>query len=216
MTWLACLLLLAIGLVWRRSKWIWVLPMVPIGLYVIAPDAVRSRAASFLNLGYYSNAERLQMIEVGWRMVQDRPLTGVGPGRVEELYTAYLKPGEPVPAYRGHLHNNMAQIAAMFGIPVTLAALLFVAFAFRDLIRARRKAFDPDSRFLSDTAVLALIGFLFAGLFEYTYGHALGLIMIAFAVFPALSVGDLDYEMRSKDAGLLTFNRSRSSPASDH
>jgi O-antigen ligase len=95
-------------------------------------------------------------------------------------------PGEPVPAYRGHLHNNVAQIAAMFGIPVTLAALLFVVCAFRDLFHSRRKAFDPDSRFLADTAVLALIGFLFAGLFEYTYGHALGLIMIAFAVVPAL------------------------------
>jgi hypothetical protein len=47
-------------------------------------------------------------------------------------------------------------------------------------------AANPDRRFLANTAVLAFIGFLVAGLFEYTYGHSLGLIMISFAVFPAL------------------------------
>jgi O-antigen ligase len=119
-------------------------------------------------------------------MVTDRPLTGVGPGRVEKLYESYLSPGETLPAYHGHLHNNLVQIAAQFGIVVVAAALIFVVFAFRDLVRARRMARTPDSRFLSETALLAFIGFLFAGLFEYTYGHSLGLIMIAFGVVPAL------------------------------
>jgi O-antigen ligase len=106
------------------------------------------------------------------------------------LYTSYLLPGDPVPAYRGHLHNNLVQIAAQFGLLVTLAALIFVGFTFRDLLKARRNAKTPDGRFLVDTAVLALTGFLFAGLFEYTYGHSLGLIIIAFAVFPALLIAD--------------------------
>jgi O-antigen ligase len=190
MTWLTCLLLLAVALVWNRSKWIWALPAVPLALYFIAPDAVRSRVATFLDPTFYSNAERVQMLEVGWRMLRDHPLTGVGPGRVEKLYTSYLLPGDPVPAYRGHLHNNLVQIAAQFGLLVTLAALIFVGFTFRDLLKARRNAKTPDGRFLVDTAVLALTGFLFAGLFEYTYGHSLGLIIIAFAVFPALLIAD--------------------------
>ena len=186
MTWLACLLLLGIALVWSRSNWIWALPLLPLVLYLVAPHAVRLRAANFVDPGYYSNAERVQMVEVGRKMVRDHPLTGTGPGRVEQLYRSYLKPGDPVPAYHGHLHNNAIQIAAQFGLPVSLAALLFVVFAFRDLIKARSQATNPDQRFLANTGVLAFIGFLFAGLFEYTYGHALGLIMIAFAVFPAL------------------------------
>jgi len=188
MTWLTCLLLLAIALAWNRSKWLWALPLVPVTLYVIAPGAVRSRVATLVDMEHYSNAERLQMLGVGWRMLQDHPLTGVGPGRVEQLYESYLMPGEPVPAYHGHLHNNVVQIAAQFGIPVSLAALLFVVCAFRDLLNARRKATNPDGKFLTDTALLAFIGFLFAGLFEYTYGHSLGLIMIAFTVFPALII----------------------------
>jgi O-antigen ligase len=186
MAWVTCLLLVGIHLVWRRSKWILALPLIPVVAYALAPDAVRARVATGTDPGYYANAERLQMLRVGWKMVMDHPLTGVGPGRVEKLYESYLSPGETLPAYHGHLHNNLVQIAAQFGIVVVAAALLFVLFAFRDLLRARRMARTPDSRFLSETALLAFIGFLFAGLFEYTYGHSLGLIMIAFGVLPAL------------------------------
>jgi O-antigen ligase len=186
MTWLTCLLLLAIALWWRRSKWILALPAIPLALYLVAPEAVRSRAAKFVDFSYYSNAERFQMLKVGWRMLQDHPFTGVGPGRVDQLYESYLESGDPVPAYHGHLHNNLAQIAAQFGFPGGLAALAFAVCAFLDLLRAKRAAANPDTRFLTDTALLAFIGFVFAGLFEYTYGHSLGLIMIAFAVLPAL------------------------------
>jgi O-antigen ligase len=186
MAWLTCFVLVAINLVWRRSRWIWLLPLVPLVLYIVAPQAVRSRVLNTSDVTYYSNSERLQMLAVGWRMISDHPLTGIGPGSVDHLYESYLKPGEPVPSYHGHLHNNVAQIAAQFGIPVLFAAFLFVIVAFRDLIKARSSAIGPDGKFLTETALLALIGFLFAGMFEYTWGHSLGLIAIAFAFVPAL------------------------------
>ena len=88
------------------------MPLVPVVLYGIAPEAVRSRVTNAVDLRYYANAERLQMLRVGWRMVLDHPITGVGPGRVDKLYESYLAAGEPVPAYHGHLHNNAAQIGA--------------------------------------------------------------------------------------------------------
>jgi O-antigen ligase len=186
MAWITCMLLVGIHLIWKRSRWIWALPVVPLIVYAIAPVAVSSRASDFIDVNHYSNAERLQMLNVGWKMLRDHPFTGVGPGRVEKLYESYLAPQDPIPAYHGHLHNNVVQIAAQFGILVTLAAVLFVLVAFRDLLRARRAADDTDRRFLSDTAVLGLTGFVFAGLFEYTYGHSLGLIIITFATLPAL------------------------------
>ena len=186
MAWITCLLLLAINLVWRRSRWIWVLPVIPFLFYFAAPESIRSRLSKTADLTYYSNSERLQMLSVGWRMVSDHPLTGIGPGRVEGLYESYLKDGEAIPKYHGHLHNNVTQIAAQFGILVLLAAGAFVIVAFRDLIQARKKATGPDGRFLTETALLSLVGFIFAGLFEYTWGHSLGLIMITFAFVPAL------------------------------
>jgi O-antigen ligase len=186
MAWITCLLLLAIALVWRRSKWILALPLAPLILFVLAPDAVRLRVAQSFSPSYYSNTERTQMLRVGWKMVRDHPLMGVGPGRVDKLYESYLSPEDPVPAYHGHLHNNLAQLAAQFGIPVTLAACLFVVVLFRDLVRAQKAALSRDERFIAQAALLALTGFLFAGLFEYTYGHSLGLILLTFAVSPAL------------------------------
>ena len=186
MAWITCLLLLGVDLSCRRSKWIWALPLLPLALYVLAPGAVRLRVADSIRPTYYSNSERVQMLHAGWRMVRDHPLVGVGPGRVDGLYTSYLAPQDPVPAYHGHLHNNIVQTAAQFGIPVTLAGLLFVGVLFVDLLRRHKGAVDSDDRFVARTALLALTGFVFAGFFEYTYGHSLALILLSFAVLPAL------------------------------
>lgn len=186
MAWISCLLLLGIQLVWLRSKWIWALPFVPLTLYLISPGAVRVRVADSMNLNYYSNSERLQMLRVGWQMVREHPLTGVGPGRVDKLYESYLLAGDNIPAYHGHLHNNFAQVAAQFGIPATLVLLLFAGVVFYDLVKVRRAASTRDARFVSQTALLAFTGFVFAGLFEYTYGHSLALMILSFAVLPAL------------------------------
>jgi O-antigen ligase len=186
MAWITCLLLLGIDLIWRRPRWILALPLLPVALYFLAPSGVRLRLTESSDPAYYSNSERLQMLQVGWRMVRDHPLAGVGPGRVESLYTSYLAPQEPVPAYHGHLHNNIVQTAAQFGIPVTLAALLFVGVLFRDILKLGKAANGRDDRFAARTALLALTGFVFAGFFEYTYGHSLALILLSFAVLPAL------------------------------
>jgi O-antigen ligase len=193
MAWITCLLLVAINLIWRRSKWIWALPLFPVLLYIVAPESVQTRVLKISDLTYYSNSERLQMLAVGWKMVSEYPLTGVGPGRVDSLYESYLEQGDPVPSWHGHLHNNLMQTAAQFGIPVTLAAMVFVAVALRDLIKARKCVTGPDGRFLTETALLSMIGFLFAGMFEYTWGHSLGLIMIAFAFVPALIPSEMTH-----------------------
>jgi len=77
-------------------------------------------------------------------------------------------------------------LAAEFGIPVLLAALLFAVMLFRDLLKLSKTAQSKEELFLSRAAVLALVGYLVAGLFEYTYGHSLGLILLSFAVLSPL------------------------------
>jgi O-antigen ligase len=186
--WLACLLVLGLHLIWRRSKWIWALPVLPVIAVLFAPGPVRDRIAQSFQPGYYSNAERLQMWRVGWKMIQEKPLTGVGPGRVQELYKKYLAPEEPVPAYHGHLHNNALQLAAQFGLPILGAALVFLAALLRDLLHAYRCASDHESRFLCRSALLGITGYVAVGMMEYTYGHALGLILLCFvALAPLIS-----------------------------
>jgi O-antigen ligase len=120
-------------------------------------------------------------------MIRQHPFTGVGPGRVEELYASYLSPADPLPAYHGHLHNNVIELAAEFGIPVTAAALLFLAILCRDLLTRCRLARDREQLFVCRTSVLAVTGFVASGLFDYTYGHSLGLILLAFATLSPLA-----------------------------
>jgi len=185
--WLSCLLLLAFDLVWRRSRWIWALPVLPCLLFLIAPNAVRTRIADSSQLAYYSNAERLQMLRVGWRMIRQHPLRGVGPGRVEQLYPQYLRAEESLPAYHGHLHNNLVQIAAQSGVPAATAAMLFGICLMWELWKRQRVASDRSEAFLCRAGLLGLAGFAIAGMFDYTYGHSLGLIMVSFAALTPLT-----------------------------
>ena len=87
--WLACFIVFALHLAWRRSKWLRVLPAAPLVLALV-PGPVHQRVTESLEPEYYSNAERVQMWRVGWHMIREHPVFGVGPGRVEELYTQYL------------------------------------------------------------------------------------------------------------------------------
>jgi exopolysaccharide production protein ExoY len=198
MLWVCCFLLLIVHLIWKRSKWIWTTPALPLLLFVLAPGPVRFRMTDALQPAYYSNAERVQMLEVGARMIRNEPLTGVGPGRVEGLYRSYLSPADPVPAYHGHLHNNVFQLAAEFGLPVVLAALLFIAMLFKQLREKLKSAQDRDTQFLCRAALLALTGFLASGMFDYTYGHSLGLVLVSFvALAPLVSGETLSHEKPS-------------------
>lgn len=184
--WFVCWLLTGIELARRRSKWLWLLALLPVLIYVASPSPVRARIRGSLDPNYYPNQERIEMLRVGWRMIQKYPLTGVGPGRAGELYLQYLKPHEPVPHYHGHLHDNLVQLAATFGLPVALAAILLVLALYCDLFVAFRAARRQEEMFCCLTSLLALTGFLIAGFFDYNYGHSLGLILLSFAVLSPL------------------------------
>jgi O-antigen ligase len=187
MVWICSALLLALHLMWRRSRWIWAVPALFCALFFMGPEAVRSRVVVSMKPDYYSNAERLQMLRVGWKMIRQHPLTGVGPGCVEGLYANYLSASEPLPVYHGHLHNNAVELAAEFGIPVTAAALLFLVILCRELLSRCRLARDREQLFVCRTSLLAVTGFVATGLFDYTYGHSLGLILLAFAALSPLA-----------------------------
>src|ERR1035441_8261501 len=110
MLWVTSLLLLGISGARRRSKWIWALPLLPLSLYVLGPTVVRLRVRQSITPSYYSNAERLEILRVPWKMVRAHPLTGVGPGRVAQLYLSYFFPRDAVPAGHRPLHTPRAPV----------------------------------------------------------------------------------------------------------
>jgi O-antigen ligase len=185
--WLACFLLLGMHLLFRRSAWIWTLPLMPFAAFFVAPAPLKTRMAECLQWEYYSNAERMQMWRVGWQMIRERPLAGIGAGRVAGLYTRYLPHGASVPAYHGHLHNNALQLAAQFGLPVLAAAILCVGALLRALLQLCRHARGRDDLFLCRAALMGTAGFLITGMTDYTYGHSLGLILFSFVALCPLT-----------------------------
>jgi hypothetical protein len=59
-------------------NWIWATPVLPRLLLLVAP--FRARVSQSLHPDYCANAERLQMLRVGWQMILQYPLERCGAG----------------------------------------------------------------------------------------------------------------------------------------
>ena len=150
------------------------------------PSAFQRRALSIVDPADPTSRERLYFWQAGWRMVQEAPLLGLGPGGVKRHYPEYRDPAARRPT-TGHLHNNVVQIAAERGV-LGLAAWLsiWVAFFVRaGRIYGRLSAARADDRALVLGSLAAVAGFLVAGLFEYNFGDSevIGLTWVVMA-FP--------------------------------
>ena len=153
---------------------------------VVVPSPLRQRALSIVDPADPTARERLYFWQAGWRMVQDAPLVGLGPGGVKRHYPEYRDPAARRPS-TGHLHNNLVQIAAERGL-LGLAAWLAIWVAFfvqAGRIYARLPATRVDDRALVAGSLAAVGGFLVAGLFEYNFGDSevIGLLWVVMA-FP--------------------------------
>ncbi len=130
-----------------------------------------SRIETLGTLEDNTTIDRLAMLEGGLALVRDHPLVGVGVGRVKDLYPLYA-PDIAMRRHTSHLHNTPLQIAAERGLPGLAAWLaVYVAFFRRAIgvLRAVPAAREGD-RSLVLGCLIALGGFLVAGLFEYNFG----------------------------------------------
>lgn len=156
------------------------IPIAVIGL--IASGLVADRIArSFIDEDFVPDSSRLEMLEVGSRMVRDHPLLGVGPERVGVEFTDYYEGSNIDVFYYGHLHNNFMQIAAERGL-LSLAALLWLMGRIGvDLVRFSRSSV-PSVKWSGVSGLAVLGSFLVAGLFEYNFGDSEMLMLFLFLV----------------------------------
>ena len=147
-----------------------VLPILLAVFIAIAPTSVTNRFFSMFNLNDPTNRDRVAMLHEGERMVEARPLTGVGPNMVERLYPEYRGP-DAVNKINPHLHNNPLQIAAERGLPALAIWIWFVVALIRDLWR-RFVGAPRLERFLPAGALGIVAALLTAGLFEYNFGDS--------------------------------------------
>jgi hypothetical protein len=168
---------------------------VAIVLALVIPSPLQGKIASMFDPASPSASERFYFWKAGVRMVLDAPLLGLGPGAVKLEYPAYKDPAARR-AGTSHLHSNPVQIAAERGLLGLLAWcaiwVTFLAHAAR--IYAALPPARADDRALVAGSLAAVVGFLVAGLFEYSFGDSevIGLVWVV-AAFPfVVARGSLD------------------------
>lgn len=169
--WVALAVALTVLLLVRAPRLLlWYAPAL-LFLLVLAPIPLLQRFTSIADLQDTSNYDRLCMLRAGFSMVAERPLFGLGPEMVERRYAIYRPPTAPrhdVP----HLHNTFLQLAAERGLPSLLA---YLALTFASVRLAYRRFRGEGGRRgpradLYLGAMLALLAFNVAGLFENNWG----------------------------------------------
>jgi len=184
--WLGCFIACVYLVARWRPRWLWALPILLVLGYIAAPELVRKRLDSVRHPSADSSlALRFEMWQVGFRMIWNHPLVGVGPGNIPETYALYLPRREaPKLGYREHLHNDYIQIAAERGLPC-LAAWVWLMMALGwHFARTRRQlvsAPGENSRvWLADGALAGLLAFVAEGCFEFNFGTSPVLMVFLF------------------------------------
>jgi O-Antigen ligase len=155
-------------------------------LALALPSPMRGKIVSMFDPVSPSVSERLYFWKAGGQMVLEAPLLGLGPGAVKIEYPNY-RDAATRRSGTSHLHSNVVQIAAERGM---LGLVTWCAIWLAFLVRAARiySGLPPgrsDARALVAGSIAAVVGFLVAGLFEYSFGDSevIGLVWVV-AAFP--------------------------------
>jgi O-antigen ligase len=125
---------------------------------------------------------------VGWRMVEDKPVTGVGSGNfnVSSIHYLLVQPGaierdEFIVDHPKVAHNSYLQVLAELGAVGLTMFLLIIGFAFHCALKAARwfgRVGDTDMEIVARASVVALVGILAADFFiTEQYGKQLWLLL---------------------------------------
>ena len=111
----------------RDFRFVTVLPNLAAIFIAVAPSQITERASSMFDLKDPTIRDRIAMLRIGARMVEDHPLTGVGPNMIQRRYAEYRESDQsPI---NPHLHNVPIQIAAERGLPALGVWLWFIVVA---------------------------------------------------------------------------------------
>ncbi|MEE3105259.1 MAG: O-antigen ligase family protein [Acidobacteriota bacterium] len=165
---------LSLLLVLKDFRLLAALPVLAALFFGFAPPQVTDRLYSTFDLQDPTNRDRLAMARTGVRMIQDYPLTGVGPNMVQEVYVDY-RDANAVQITNPHLHNVPMQIAAERGLP---ALALWLWFVLSVVVSSFRRLQTTTYKSLPAGGLAALAAMLAAGLFEYNFGDSEFLMML--------------------------------------
>ncbi len=169
--WIGAAVAASVILFLYKPKTLVLIPIILGLVFLVSPKNVKRRALSIFSLKGYSNAQRIEYVKVGLKIMKAMPFFGTGPDTVDMEFRL-PKYGLSEDAKQNvHLHNNILQIGAERGIPALLAWLAFFLLAFIDL-RKLLKNKNPYIYPLAAGALAALAGLFVAGFFEYNFGDS--------------------------------------------
>lgn len=180
--WVGALVGVAVLLMLRDFRLMALLPVAAAAVVMLAPAEIVTRVYSVFDLKDPTNRDRVAMARAGVAMIEDEPITGIGPDMVAEVYPQY-RTDDAVEAVVPHLHNVPLHIAAERGIPALLLWGWFVIVAGRDLFRLMRR----ERSAVTAAGLAALVAMVTAGMFEYNFGDTeflvpfLALVTLPFA-----------------------------------
>lgn len=180
--WVGCFLAV-VYLLWRwKPKWVLVLPVLAVVIYLFAPRVVHER----LWLAFHPERDpalaiRFQMWHAGLRMIHAHPWVGVGPNNVPEVYDLYLGKGEaPIAGYHNHLHDNFVQLGAERGLPCLIAWIWLMIGLVWQAWKIRGRC--ESGRWMIDGAIAGWLAFIVEGFFEFNFGTSPVLMLFLFVV----------------------------------
>jgi len=185
--WLGGVAGLAVVAILRAPKLLWALIAAVAMVLLLRPASVVDR----LTVTDASSRNRIYLWQAGVDMIREKPIFGVGPDMVQQVYAEYRWPGAPEDT-ASHLHSNAFHIAAERGLPCLVFWLWWVAAAMGDAYRAVRTR-GGEAATYGAAAMGLLVAIMVAGLFEYNFGDSEILMLV-------LIVSALPYTFRDADA----------------
>ena len=157
--------------VWNK-KYLLVLPLILLSLFLLSPDGVKKRILSLKNVNDLSLQHRIAVWESGWEIFKDYPLTGCGYKCVDSIYPQYPRKKSLLKYYVG-MHSNIFQLLVDTGI-VGFGAWIFIWITyFIEIFKRFRglaeKTYRDSSKSLLIGPAVAVLSFLIGGFFETNF-----------------------------------------------
>lgn len=189
-SWLGSIAGLAFVLLLRRPRAVFAMAALLVALYFVSPRSIHLRLQSGWDQSDPENRSRIELLQTSLRLIRDHPLRGVGPENVKKEALFFRGTHEFGDWLYQHMHNNILQIAAGYGIPGLLLWLWLIirlgwdAWCLFRLAATDAPATDPEhseAAILASTAALgAWVAFFGAGMFEYNFGDSEVLMLYLF------------------------------------
>lgn len=166
-----------------------VLLLLVIIITLISPETVQQRFAAIFDLNTGSTQVRLIQWQHALTIAADHPFFGVGWRDLQSVLRQYAAPDPSIPEHItkdafsiGHFHSNYFTILVCFGVTGLFAFTWLMIAVWRALGLAIKNARDEYSRLIIFASRAALLGFLVAGIFDWTFGDAEVVTMLWFAI----------------------------------